>query len=56
MFIENDEEDPSARPTFTGHRGKRCTKSEPQESAILETKGGANFKNVEIAMSSLRKN
>lgn len=60
MSIEKDEEDPLTKSTFTGHRGNRsqprCTKSEPQESGILETKGGASFKNVEIAMLSLQKN
>lgn len=49
----------SAMPTFIGNTGKRSqqrhTEREPQESVILEDKGGASFENVAGAVSSLQK-
>lgn len=50
---------PLAMPTFTGNRRKRSqqrhTEKEPQKSGVLEAQTGVSFKNVEIAVSNLRK-
>lgn len=57
MSKEKHREDLRPCQIHRKHRKKESAKEhrETQDSGVLETKGGASFKNVETAVSDLRK-